>query len=154
MLVNKCGTGKVLLYFLKPKFRIRLTSDFALRIHMQMSNKIDHWLCLLIFPKQKNYTEFHFDRMILLMEEILHHLLHMKPYEKCDILNVNWCRSSSINSRLAKHDVLTYFCGGIRSQIPNEKTFLMAKVQTDDKVAIENKGGLIPTSSRASGSTG
>ena len=30
--------------------------------------------------------------MILLMEEILHHLLSMKPYEKWDSLHINWCR--------------------------------------------------------------
>ena len=30
------------------------------------------------------------------MEEILHHLLSMEPYEKRDILHMNWCRISSI----------------------------------------------------------
>ena len=35
---------------------------------------------------------------IVLMEEILHHLLSMKTYEKWDILQINWCRISSINS--------------------------------------------------------
>ena len=24
------------------------------------------------------------------VEEILHHLLHMKPYEKWNVLNINW----------------------------------------------------------------
>ncbi len=33
-----------------------------------------------------------------LMEEILHHLLSMKPYEKWYILHINWCRNSSVNS--------------------------------------------------------
>ena len=43
--------------------------------------------------------------MILLMEEILHHLLSMKPYEKRDIIHINWCRISSINSIYAtNHD--------------------------------------------------
>ena len=39
-------------------------------------------------------------REVLLMEEILHHLLDldMKSYEKWNILNINWCRISSINS--------------------------------------------------------
>ena len=32
------------------------------------------------------------------MAEILHHLLSMKPYEKWDILHINWCRISAINS--------------------------------------------------------
>ena len=36
--------------------------------------------------------------VILLMEEILHQLLYMKPHEKCEILHVNWCRISSIHS--------------------------------------------------------
>ncbi len=35
---------------------------------------------------------------ILLMEEIPHHLSYMKSYETWDILNINWCRISSINS--------------------------------------------------------
>ena len=39
-------------------------------------------------------------QFILLMEEILHHLLHTKPYETWDILHINWCRISSINSSL------------------------------------------------------
>lgn len=30
------------------------------------------------------------------MEELLHHLLSMEPYEKWDILRMNWCRISSI----------------------------------------------------------
>ena len=32
------------------------------------------------------------------MEKILHHLLDMKSYETWDILNINWCRISSISS--------------------------------------------------------
>ena len=36
--------------------------------------------------------------MVLLMEEILHHLLSMKPYEKSDILHINWYRIPSNNS--------------------------------------------------------
>ena len=32
------------------------------------------------------------------MEELLHQPLYMKPCEKWNILNVNWCRMSSINS--------------------------------------------------------
>ena len=28
------------------------------------------------------------------MEEILLHLLSIKPYEKYDILHINWCRSN------------------------------------------------------------
>ena len=36
--------------------------------------------------------------LILLVEEILHHLLSMKPYEKWYILHINWCRIPSINS--------------------------------------------------------
>ena len=35
---------------------------------------------------------------ILLMAEILHHLLSMKPYKKWNILHINWCRIFSINS--------------------------------------------------------
>ncbi len=31
------------------------------------------------------------------MEEILYYLVSMKPYEKWDILHMNWCRISSIN---------------------------------------------------------
>ena len=34
------------------------------------------------------------------MEEILHHLLSMKPYENWDILHMNWCRIKSHHSRL------------------------------------------------------
>ena len=33
----------------------------------------------------------------------LHHLLSMKPYEKWDILYINWCRISSINSIAEKY---------------------------------------------------
>ena len=40
--------------------------------------------------------------MILLMEEILHHLLSMKPYEKWDILHINWCRISSIDNTVLR----------------------------------------------------
>ena len=39
---------------------------------------------------------------LLLMEEILRDLLYMKPDEKGDILNVNWCRISSINNSFLK----------------------------------------------------
>ena len=35
---------------------------------------------------------------MLLTAEILHHLLGMKPYEKWDILQINWRKISSINS--------------------------------------------------------
>jgi len=35
---------------------------------------------------------------ILLMEEILHHLGYIKPYEYWDIYYINWCRISAINS--------------------------------------------------------
>ena len=35
---------------------------------------------------------------ILLMEEILHHLGCIKPYEYWDIYYISWCRISSINS--------------------------------------------------------
>ena len=35
---------------------------------------------------------------VLLIEEILHDLLSMKPYENWDTLHINWCRISSINS--------------------------------------------------------
>ena len=41
---------------------------------------------------------------ILLMEEILHHLLHTKPYETWDILHISWCRISSINSIFCNSD--------------------------------------------------
>ena len=36
--------------------------------------------------------------ILLLMEEILHHLGCMKPYKQWDIYHINWCRILSINS--------------------------------------------------------
>ena len=39
-------------------------------------------------------------RMLLLMEEILHHLRCIKPCKERDIYHINWCRISSINSIL------------------------------------------------------
>ena len=39
-------------------------------------------------------------RMLLLMEEILHHLRCIKPCKEWDIYHINWCRISSINSIL------------------------------------------------------
>ena len=41
------------------------------------------------------------------MEEILHCLRYTKPYETWDILHINWCRISSINSSSRK---LSYNC--------------------------------------------
>ena len=35
--------------------------------------------------------------VLLLMEEILHHLGCLKPYKQWDIYHINWCRISSIN---------------------------------------------------------
>ena len=39
------------------------------------------------------------------MEEILHHLGCMKPCRKLDILQINWCRISSINSSELSSDI-------------------------------------------------
>ena len=36
--------------------------------------------------------------IIRLMEEILHQLRYIKPYEYWDICHINWCRISAINS--------------------------------------------------------
>ena len=36
--------------------------------------------------------------LILLMDEILHHLGCIKPYKQWDIYHINWCRILSINS--------------------------------------------------------
>ena len=38
------------------------------------------------------------NQLILLMEEILHHLGCIKPCKEWDKLPINWCRISSINS--------------------------------------------------------
>ena len=57
--------------------------------------------------KYHSFEKWHLchKEMILLMEEILHRLLSMKPYEKRDIIHINWCRISSINSIYAtNHD--------------------------------------------------
>ena len=43
--------------------------------------------------------------IILLMEEILHHLGCIKPCKWWDYLPINWCRISSINSRILKGGV-------------------------------------------------
>ena len=37
-------------------------------------------------------------QLILMMAEILHHLVCMKPCKYWDKLHINWCRISSINS--------------------------------------------------------
>ena len=43
----------------------------------------------------------------LLMEEILHHPLSMKPYDENGyILHINWCRISSINSMVVYGEYL------------------------------------------------
>ena len=50
------------------------------------------------------------------MEKILHHLLSIKPCETWDILHINWCRISSINSRLAgapKAKLWSPICGNV-----------------------------------------
>jgi len=52
--------------------------------------------------------------MILLMEEILHHLLFMTPCEKWDILHNQWCRISSING-ISNRFILKYHFGMIHS---------------------------------------
>ena len=39
---------------------------------------------------------------VLLLEEILHHLRCIKPCKSWDILHINWCRISSINSVIPK----------------------------------------------------
>ena len=47
--------------------------------------------------------------VMLLMEDILHHLGCIKPYEYWDIDYINWCRISSINSSLYKLVPLVFF---------------------------------------------
>jgi len=37
-------------------------------------------------------------KLVLLMQEILHHLGFIKPYEYWDIYYINWCSIPSINS--------------------------------------------------------
>ena len=49
-------------------------------------------------------------RLILLMEEILHHLGCVRPYRHLYIYYINWCRIPSINSIMWKE--LTFFDDG------------------------------------------
>ena len=42
---------------------------------------------------------------LLSMEEILQHLFSMKSYATWDVLNINWCTISSINSTLPETNV-------------------------------------------------
>ena len=46
----------------------------------------------------KERTEGLMFDVVLLIEEILHHLTCMKPCKQCDIYHINRCRISSINS--------------------------------------------------------
>ena len=69
---------------------------FQICIPYEVGSWVIHWACLKdttcgIWNMQFWHVE------ILLMEEIPHHLLHMKPYETWNVLNVNWSRISSIN---------------------------------------------------------
>ena len=57
-----------------------------------------YFLCYAFWVIKEN-------RDILLMEEILHHLGCMKPCRKLDILQINWCRISSINSSELSSDI-------------------------------------------------
>ena len=49
-------------------------------------------------PKNGGDSITNWRGIILLMEEILHHLTCMKPCKEWDIYHINWCRISSINS--------------------------------------------------------
>ena len=59
--------------------------------------------------------------IILLMEEILHHLLFMKPCEKRDIQHNQWCRISSINS-ISNRFILNIILGWFIPCHPYEKS--------------------------------
>ena len=60
--------------------------------------------------------------MILLMEEILHHLTCMKPCKYEDFYHINWCRIFSINSilKFQKNNKLVKYYNSPRSIL--EKT--------------------------------
>jgi len=52
------------------------------------------------FPLQIKDSVSFYQTVILLMEEILHHLGCIKPYKQWDIYHINWCRISSISSSM------------------------------------------------------
>ena len=60
--------------------------------------------------------------IMFLMEEIMYHLLSMKPCEKWDIdLKMNWCRIPSINSRC--HQLAFPMSSEMRSILKDHLTF-------------------------------
>ena len=62
----------------------------------------------------------------LTVEEILHHLLHMKPYEKWNVLNVNWLAGfPSINNMLL--GVFVIFRGHVSALLRGQVSGLLGK---------------------------
>ncbi len=62
-------------------------------ISRMISHNVSYHICLFIYVS----IQFLSYIGILLMEEILHHLLFMRPYEKWDILHINWLAGSLLS---------------------------------------------------------
>ena len=67
-----------------------------------------------------------FGHMILLMAEILHLLRCKKPCKQWDILPINWCRISSINSTTATVEWLHFAtCSLFNIELPIQKIYVV-----------------------------
>ena len=71
------------------------------------------------------YLSCFFKRVILLMEEILHHLGYIKPCKQ-DKLPINWCRVSSIKSMFF---VIQPVLGGYQARVTGNPSIFLAEVQ-------------------------
>ena len=73
-------------------------------LHSTSSHRFVIWMIwFLEAPRVISLWKHGGIRMILLMEEFLHHLVCIEPCKEWDKLAINWCRMSSINSSAYKN---------------------------------------------------
>ena len=70
---------------------------------------------------------------VLLMEEILHHLGCIKPWQLWSKLPINWCRISSINRKSSAHN--------LQKEYPFHKSFPLVSPR---KLPLAKKGSIPP----------
>ena len=79
--------GDMLLFFNIPK---PTCDEFNVNIPSSRCHHKESW----VYQEAKFFAA----SLLRLMEELLHHLECIKPYEKWDIVHIKWCRISSINT--------------------------------------------------------
>ena len=95
---------EALIWFISIGFFHKFTSNTGTWTWTKIQNarhfECRSWFCGGVLPMKKSlgmYLSCFFWRVILLMEEILHHLGYIKPCKQ-DKLPINWCRVASIST--------------------------------------------------------